>query len=189
MALSRALFLFSLIITIFSTMAMAKDFVVGDKNGWTLGVDYQTWAANKVFRVGDTLTFNYVAGKDNVVRVNGSDFQSCSIPLTAPVLSSGHDTILLTTTGRRWYISGVASHCKSGQKFVIIVLPQQQDIWSPVPSPSPSPSASPSSSPSPTLAPEAAPPSNAPWAAASVPRRSLLQKKLFQIFNRNMVVV
>jgi hypothetical protein len=56
MALSRALFLFSLIVTIFSTMTMAKDFVVGDKNGWTLGVDYQTWAANKVFRVGDTLS-------------------------------------------------------------------------------------------------------------------------------------
>ncbi|WJX83040.1 hypothetical protein P8452_65733 [Trifolium repens] len=185
MALSRALFLFSLIVTIFSTMTMAKDFVVGDKNGWTLGVDYQTWAANKVFRVGDTLTFNYVAGKDNVVRVNGSDFQSCSIPLSAPVLSSGHDTIVLTTYGRRWYISGFSNHCKLGQKFVITVLPQQKDAWwSPVPSPSPS--ASPS--PSPTWAPEAAPPSNAPW-AASVPRRSLLQKKLFQIFNRNMIVV
>jgi hypothetical protein len=56
MALSRALFLISLIVTIFSTMTMAKDFVVGDKHGWTVGVDYQTWAANKVFRVGDTLS-------------------------------------------------------------------------------------------------------------------------------------
>jgi hypothetical protein len=127
--------------------------------------------------------FNYVAGKDSVVRVNGSDFQSCSVPWSAPVLGSGHDTIVLTTYGRRWYISGFANHCKHGQKFVITVLPQQKDAWW---SPSPSPSASPS--PSPTWAAEAAPPSNAPW-AASVPRRSLLQKNLFQIFNRNMVVV
>ncbi|PNX70382.1 blue copper protein, partial [Trifolium pratense] len=128
--------------------------------------------------------FNYVAGKDSLVRVNGSDFQSCSVPLTAPVSSTGRNTILLTTTGRRWYISGFANHCKSGQKLVITVLPQQQDAWwSPVPSPSASPL------PSSTPAPEAAPPSNAPWAAASVPRRSLLQKKLFQIFNRNMIAV
>jgi hypothetical protein len=56
MALSRALFLFAFIATIFSTMAVAKDFVVGDERGWKLGVDYQYWAANKVFRVGDTLS-------------------------------------------------------------------------------------------------------------------------------------
>jgi hypothetical protein len=56
MALSRALFLFALTATIFSTIAMAKDFVVGDERGWKLGVDYQYWAANKVFRVGDTLS-------------------------------------------------------------------------------------------------------------------------------------
>jgi hypothetical protein len=56
MALSRALFLFALIATIFSTMVVAKDFVVGDEKGWRLGVDYQSWAANKVFRVGDTLS-------------------------------------------------------------------------------------------------------------------------------------
>jgi hypothetical protein len=56
MALSRALFLFALIATIFSTMVVAKDFVVGDEKGWRLGVDYQSWAANKVFHVGDTLS-------------------------------------------------------------------------------------------------------------------------------------
>ena len=82
-----------------------------------------------------------------MVRVNGSDFQSCSIPLRAPVLTSGHDTILLTTYGRRWYISGAAHHCNLGQKLFINVQPPQF-VWSPVP------------------APEAEPPSNAPWAAS-----------------------
>jgi hypothetical protein len=37
-------------------MVVAKDFVVGDEKGWRLGVDYQSWAANKVFHVGDTLS-------------------------------------------------------------------------------------------------------------------------------------
>ncbi|CAK8542872.1 unnamed protein product [Lathyrus sativus] len=178
MALSRALFLFALIATVFSTIAVAKDFVVGDESGWTLGVDYQAWAANKVFHLGDTLTFKYVAGKDSVVRVNGSDFQSCSVPWAAPVLGSGHDTVVLTTYGRRWYISGFANHCKNGQKLVITVVPSQQLPWSPVPSPSASP----------VPAPEAASPSNAPW-SATVPRRSMLSKKLFKMIHTNLVAV
>ncbi|CAK8542870.1 unnamed protein product [Lathyrus sativus] len=178
MALSRVLFLFALIATIFSTIAVAKDFVVGDESGWTLGVDYQAWAANKVFRLGDTLTFKYVAGKDSVVRVNGSDFQSCSVPWAAPVLGSGHDTVVLTTYGRRWYVSGFANHCKNGQKLVITVVPSQQLPWSPVPSPSTSP----------VPAPEAAPPSNAPW-SATVPRRSMLSKKLFKMIHTNLIAV
>ncbi|WJX83059.1 hypothetical protein P8452_65749 [Trifolium repens] len=208
MALSRALFLFALIATIFSTMVVAKDFVVGDEKGWRLGVDYQSWAANKVFRVGDTLTFNYVAGKDSVVRVNGSDFQSCSIPLTSPVLTSGHDTILFTTTGRRWYISGVADHCQLGQKlFLTVQQPSSHLALSPVPSASPSPapsspipapeavasdapwspvpSPSASLSPSPTPADEAESP-DATWTA---PRRSLLPKKLFKMIHRNLIGV
>jgi len=144
-----------------------------------------------------------------VVRVNGSDFQSCSVPWAAPVLTSGHDKVIITTYGRRWYISGVANHCQNGQKLFINVLPKQ-DGWSPAPSspsvsPSPSPvpaheAAPPSNAPwaasvqaseitwspvpSPTLAPEAAPPSNAPWIA---PRRSLLPKKLFKIIHRNII--
>ncbi|XP_058742168.1 blue copper protein 1a-like [Vicia villosa] len=169
MTLSRALFLFALIATIFSTIAVATDFVVGDEKGWTLGVDYQAWAADKVFHLGDTLTFNYVAGKDSVVRVNGSDFQSCSVPWAAPVLGSGNDKVVLTTYGRRWYISGFANHCKNGQKLVITVLPSQQLPWSPVPSPSPSPS-------------------DAPW-SATVPRRSLLSKKLLKMIHTNIIVV
>ncbi|XP_045795611.1 blue copper protein 1a-like [Trifolium pratense] len=167
MALSRALFLLALIATIFSTMAMAKDFVVGDKWGWRVGVDYQSWAANKVFHVGDTITFNYVAGKDNVVRVNGSDFKSCLVPLTSPVLTSGHDTILFTTTGRRWYISGVADHCSIGQKLVITVLqPSSHLALSPVPSASPSPTPS-----SPVPAPEAVE-SDAQWSPVPSPSAS-----------------
>lgn len=57
MALSRALILVVLIASIFSTtMVSAKDFVVGDESGWTTWFDYQSWASNKVFRVGDTLS-------------------------------------------------------------------------------------------------------------------------------------
>lgn len=33
----------------------ATEFVVGDAQGWNLGVDYGAWASGKTFVVGDTL--------------------------------------------------------------------------------------------------------------------------------------
>lgn len=41
--------------------AMGRFYIVGDGNGWRSGVDYQAWAANKFFTVGDVLgTYLYV---------------------------------------------------------------------------------------------------------------------------------
>lgn len=45
------------------TIAIAKEFVVGDSSGWTNDFDYQDWAKDKVFRVGDKLGIHlYVFG-------------------------------------------------------------------------------------------------------------------------------
>jgi len=44
------------IATIFlPSVAVAKEFVVGDGHGWTIGFDYAAWAADKTFQVGDVL--------------------------------------------------------------------------------------------------------------------------------------
>lgn len=49
--------------------AMGRFYIVGDGNGWRSGVDYQAWAANKFFTVGDVLgTYLYV------VRVSINNF-------------------------------------------------------------------------------------------------------------------
>lgn len=37
------------------TATMATEFWVGGPSGWTINVDYQAWAADKEFHVGDTL--------------------------------------------------------------------------------------------------------------------------------------
>lgn len=37
------------------TIAMATEYIVGDDKGWNLGVDYQAWAKDKMFNVGDSL--------------------------------------------------------------------------------------------------------------------------------------
>ena len=56
MVLSRAIIIVLLTVTFFPAISMATDFIVGDEVGWTVGFDYQTWTANKVFRVGDKLS-------------------------------------------------------------------------------------------------------------------------------------
>ena len=44
--------------------AAATSFTVGGKSGWTIGVDYTTWASGNTFKVGDSLgkTFCYFIG-------------------------------------------------------------------------------------------------------------------------------
>ncbi|XP_074381166.1 blue copper protein 1b-like [Apium graveolens] len=100
----------------------AKDFMVGDHTGWTINFDYQTWAEDKEFYVGDKLIFSYPVGSHNVFKVNGTGFQNCIKPALSEALISGNDTIVLATPGRKWYICGVGQHCASGgQKLFIVV--------------------------------------------------------------------
>jgi hypothetical protein len=54
MASSR-LILLAISMVLFSSIAMATDYVVGDEKGWTVDFNYTQWAQDKVFRVGDNL--------------------------------------------------------------------------------------------------------------------------------------
>lgn len=47
--------LLSVSAVVLPTLGRAAEFVVGDDEGWTLGVNYTAWAQDKEFRVGDTL--------------------------------------------------------------------------------------------------------------------------------------
>nr|XP_029143243.1 uclacyanin-3-like [Arachis hypogaea] len=140
MALSRTLIIILVAFcTIFSTIAV-EEYIVGDDYGWRTLFDYQAWAADKNFYVGDRIelnmfiVFKYVPGWDNVVRVNPDEFITCSVSPNAITLSSGEDEIIFGGTGARWYISSIGNHCKLGQKLAIYVWP----AWSP-PLPSPAP--------------------------------------------------
>ena len=37
-------------------MVLAKQYVVGDDEGWNGNVDYQAWADDKTFKLGDVLS-------------------------------------------------------------------------------------------------------------------------------------
>ncbi|XP_022004355.1 blue copper protein 1b [Helianthus annuus] len=134
MASSHSTIVFILVtLGVLATLVSATEYTVGDENGWTLDFDYQTWAKDKVFVVGDKLVFNYALGTHNVVKVNGTGFQQCLTSSTNGTLTSGRDVITLQTQGRKWYICGVAKHCKlRNMKLVITVLPQ---TMSPAPTP------------------------------------------------------
>ncbi|KAK4282108.1 hypothetical protein QN277_013523 [Acacia crassicarpa] len=88
--------------------------------------NYTEWAQDKVFVVGDILVFKYDNRKHNVVKVNGTMFQSCTVrPERAnQALTSGNDVINLATPEKKWCICSVAYHCSTrGMKLVINVMP------------------------------------------------------------------
>nr|CAN80941.1 hypothetical protein VITISV_035838 [Vitis vinifera] len=108
---------------VLAAVAMATEFAVGDDQGWTINFDYEAWAKDKVFHVGDELVFNYTAGRHNVFKVNGTAFTNCTIPPSNEALSTGNDVITLAAPGRKWYICGVNDHCANyGQKLAITIL-------------------------------------------------------------------
>ncbi|MFQ6670625.1 hypothetical protein Gotur_035461 [Gossypium turneri] len=80
MAVHRSLVIFAIVAFMAPTISLAMDYVVGDDNGWKLGVIYADWAKDKQFYVGDTLLFKDNNGSHNVYKVTGDDFNSCNVP-------------------------------------------------------------------------------------------------------------
>ncbi|KAJ0013990.1 mavicyanin-like [Pistacia vera] len=105
--------------------AVAKEYIVGGDSGWTVNYDYQAWAKDKEFHVNDTLVFKYTPPNHNVFKVNGTEFNNCTVPSSNSALSSGNDVITLSTPGNKWYICGKGNgdknHCQLGQKLSITV--------------------------------------------------------------------
>ncbi|KAI9186136.1 hypothetical protein LWI28_014093 [Acer negundo] len=122
MASYRFITLAIVAIIVLPTVVMATQHIVGDDKGWTINVNYQDWAKDKVFHVGDTLVFNYIADNHSVFKVNGTGFNDCLVPQANLGLTTGNDTIPLKTPGNKWYICGVKRHCADhGMKLAITV--------------------------------------------------------------------
>ncbi|KAH6837749.1 hypothetical protein C2S53_000784 [Perilla frutescens var. hirtella] len=130
---SRAFLITIIVAAAAAAPAFAMDYMVGDSDGWKLGVNYTTWAEGKQFYVGDTLMFMYNNASHNVLKVAGPDFQSCNISnaIGSPY-TSGKDTFTLAAPGKKWYICGFGSHCSQGMKLVINV-----NAEGPAPAPGP----------------------------------------------------
>lgn len=81
------------------------------------------------------VVFKYPVGIHNVFKVNGTGFQNCSVPPLNEALTSGNDTIVLATPGRKWYICGVGKHCEVGNQKLAITVQSQALPPSLAPSP------------------------------------------------------
>ncbi|MED6150106.1 hypothetical protein PIB30_069135 [Stylosanthes scabra] len=159
MAPSRTLIIILVALSTISS-TIAEEYIVGDYYGWRTFFDYQAWAANKNFYVGDRIVFNYRHGWDNVVSVTPEDFITCTASPNAKTSKSGHDEIRFGSIGARWYISSVSDHCKLGQKLAIYVRPAR--FGPPLPSEPPSPAPEPFTPITPSIATPPAP-APAPW--------------------------
>ncbi|OVA16451.1 Plastocyanin-like [Macleaya cordata] len=122
-------------IVILPSVALATEYIVGDDSGWTIKFDYQAWAKDKTFMVGDKLVFNYPAGAHNVFKVNGTGFKDCIKPPINEAVTSGNDVITLATPGRKWYICGVAQHCATGGQKLFITVQDPNEMSAPAPAP------------------------------------------------------
>ncbi|TXG52737.1 hypothetical protein EZV62_021906 [Acer yangbiense] len=99
---------------------LATVYTVGDTSGWTLGVDYTTWAGSNTVAVGDSIVFNY-GSSHSVDEVSASDYKSCTTGNAISTDNSGATTITLKTAGTHYFICGVASHCSTGMKLAVTV--------------------------------------------------------------------
>ncbi|XP_057499284.1 blue copper protein 1a-like [Actinidia eriantha] len=123
MAFTKLIVLVSILAVVLPKDTMAREYWVGGESGWTKDFDYQAWAKDKMFYVGDTLVFKYQVGNHNVFKVNGTAFKDCTIPPANGALTSGNDVITLMTPGNKWYICGMATHCAEHmQKLAITVM-------------------------------------------------------------------
>nr|CAB3453657.1 unnamed protein product [Digitaria exilis] len=104
-----------------AALASATTFTVGDSQGWTTGVNYNSWASSKSFAVGDTLVFDYVAKAHTVTEVTKSGYDTCSGANKLSDDDSGSTTVTLATPGTHYFICNIPGHCSSGMKFAITV--------------------------------------------------------------------
>ena len=66
MASKRFVGAMAILAFVLPAVAMATEFIVGDDQGWTINFDYEAWAKEKVFHVGDKL--------GNIVQALSYDF-------------------------------------------------------------------------------------------------------------------
>ncbi|KAJ0042412.1 hypothetical protein Pint_17149 [Pistacia integerrima] len=116
-------------VTVFSIMAlfgaaMATTYTVGDKAGWTIqgSPDYEKWAGDKTFKVGDILFFKYNPAMHDVKQVSKADYEACNGKSAIATYTTGADSITLKEPGKAYFLCSFTGHCKMGQKLEVNVV-------------------------------------------------------------------
>ncbi|GLJ11998.1 hypothetical protein SUGI_0181730 [Cryptomeria japonica] len=107
-----------------SPSAATTSYTVGGSYGWIVPSRnklYDNWAANKTFKVGDSLVFNFTANAHNVLQVTKTNYDNCSATSPLQTYLTAPATVNLTASGPHYYICGFPGHCLLGQKLAITV--------------------------------------------------------------------
>ncbi|CAH1454720.1 unnamed protein product [Lactuca virosa] len=105
MSISR-LIIYLLLIAAAATTVSATDHIVGANRGWNPGINYTLWANNHTFYVGDFISFRYQKTQYNVIEVNKTGYDNCTLDSAVGNWSSGKDFILLNESQRYYFICG-----------------------------------------------------------------------------------
>lgn len=126
----RVSFAWGFVILSAIAMVSATDHIVGGNIGWNSGINYTDWVNNQTFVLEDWISFRYQKEQHNVLQVNQSGYDNCTIDNPIGNWSSGKDFIFLNVSKRYYFIEG-RGNCYGGMKLTFFV-----DKVAPAPHPS-----------------------------------------------------
>ncbi|KAK7356507.1 hypothetical protein VNO80_15780 [Phaseolus coccineus] len=98
----------------------ATTYTVGDSSGWDISTNLDTWIADKMFKVGDALVFQYSSGQ-SVEEVTKENYDTCNTTNVLATYGNGNTTVPLTRGGDRYFVSGNKLYCLGGMKLHVHV--------------------------------------------------------------------
>ncbi|KAL9419350.1 hypothetical protein AB3S75_037167 [Citrus x aurantiifolia] len=98
---------------------------------------YNDWSSSHLFRIGDSIVFDFETELYNLMQVTALDYQTCKANNPIKVLNSGPATIVLNEQGVFYYLCNLSNYCDLGQKISIIV--HGKHSFPPAPSPAAAP--------------------------------------------------
>ncbi|CAI8603887.1 unnamed protein product [Vicia faba] len=112
--------LLSLLFSMAIITCSATTYTVGDSSGWDISSDLETWVANKNFKIGDALLFQY-SSTYSVDEVTKGNFETCNTTKVLANYGNGNTTVPLTRGGDRYFVCGNKLFCLGGMKLHVHV--------------------------------------------------------------------
>ncbi|XP_040362802.1 blue copper protein [Rosa chinensis] len=100
---------------VFPSMVLATEYVVGDDLGWDGTANYQAWADDHAFHVGDVLSEHNV-----LLAADPLGIDTCVSSPSLGVYDSGNDALTLSVAGTYYFLCGY--HCDTLQQTFFIVV-------------------------------------------------------------------
>ncbi|KAJ0042922.1 hypothetical protein Pint_18005 [Pistacia integerrima] len=119
--MAKLLLVYLLVTLSIALTTNATTYVVGDSSGWDISSDLDSWVQDKVFKVGDSLMFQY-SSSNSVSEVKRKSFKACNTSDVLNTFSNGNTTVPLTQPGERYFISGNKLYCLGGMKLQVNVV-------------------------------------------------------------------